>query len=106
MIEAVFFDFGGVIQILDPDEMHRLEQKYGLPAGGFWRALYEKPEPTGPEPRWWSELEIDAGQEGAYLEAVQRRLDQLAGRRIPGIRDEWAQVFRGQDESLMELAVP
>jgi len=44
LIEAVFFDFGGVVACLDHDEMARIERRYGLPERGLWRSMYETPE--------------------------------------------------------------
>lgn len=95
MIRAVFFDFGGVIARLDREEMARLEAKYGLPSGALWDSLYGIPE--------WQALRVGRGSEEEWLEAVGRRLDELAGRPIPGIREDWAQVWRGLDEEILRL---
>ncbi len=94
-IAAVFFDFGGVISCPEPAEMRRLEERYGLPEGGLWRAAYEIPE--------WRELRVGNGTEEAWLEAMGRELDEMAGRPIPGIVEESKQVWRGRDEEVVGL---
>ncbi len=94
-IRAVFFDFGGVIARIDHEEMGRLEARYGLPEGGLWQALYEIPE--------WQAVKVGQGTEEAWLEAVGRKLDELAGRPIPGIQQEWSSVWRGLDGEVVGL---
>ncbi len=95
-IQAVFFDFGGVIARLDRDEMRRLEARYSLPKGALLKALYGIPE--------WKEVEVGRLPEEDWLRAVGRKLDELAGRPIPGIREEWALVWRGLDQDVVQLA--
>jgi putative hydrolase of the HAD superfamily len=95
-IRALFFDFGGVIARLDREEMRRLEARYGLPEGGLWEALYKIPE--------WDDVKTGRGSEEAWLEAVGRKLDELAGRPIPRIRKEWARVWRNLDQEVVRLA--
>jgi putative hydrolase of the HAD superfamily len=96
MIEAVLFDYGGVIGHLDQDEAGRLEQKYGLPLGALFSALYEIPQ--------WRELSLGRGSEREWLKAVLARLYELAGRPIPGIRREWPKIWRGLNEDVVSLA--
>ncbi len=95
-IQAVLFDYGGVIGRLDRQEMARLEDKYGLPPGGFWHALFEIPE--------WYEVEVGRGSEDRWLKAVAAKLYELAGRPIPGIRQEWPRIWRGIDQDVISLA--
>jgi putative hydrolase of the HAD superfamily len=96
MIQAVLFDYGGVIGRLDQDEAGRLEQKYGLPQGALFSALYEVPQ--------WRELSLGRGSEREWLKAVLERLYELAGRPIPGIRQEWPKIWRGLNEEVVSLA--
>ena len=96
MIQAVLFDYGGVIGRLDHEETGRLEQKYGLPSGGLFSALYEIPQ--------WREISLGRGSEKEWLKAVLARLYELAGRPIPGIRQEWPKIWRGLNEDVVSLA--
>jgi putative hydrolase of the HAD superfamily len=96
MIQAVLFDYGGVIGRLDSDEVSRLEEKYGLPPGALFSALYEIPE--------WHEISLGRGSEREWLKAVLERLYELAGRPIPAIRQEWPKIWRDLDEGVVSLA--
>jgi putative hydrolase of the HAD superfamily len=95
-IQAVLFDYGGVIGRLDRDEMARLEDKYGLPSGGFWHALFEIPE--------WHEVEVGRSSEREWLRGALDKLYELAGRPIPGIRQDWHHIWKGIDEEVVSLA--
>jgi putative hydrolase of the HAD superfamily len=95
-IQAVLFDYGGVIGRLDRQEMVRLEDKYGLPAGGFWDALFEIPA--------WHEVEVGRSSEREWLRAALDKLYELAGRPIPGIRQDWHHIWKGIDEEVVSLA--
>ena len=96
MIEAVFFDFGGVVACLDHEEMARIEGRHGLPERGLWRAMYETAE--------WQALRIGQGTEEAWVGAITRELDALAGRPVgDGVREEWLAVWRGLDAAVMSL---
>ncbi len=96
MIGAVFFDFGGVVACLDHDEMARIERRHGLPAGGIWRAMYETAE--------WEALRIGQGNEAAWVGAIRRELDLLAGRPIAEeVNREWVQCWRGLDEAVISI---
>jgi len=96
MIQAVLFDYGGVIGHLDQEEVARLEEKYGLPPGALFSALYDIPQ--------WREIELGRGSEREWLKAVLERLYELAGRPIPGIRHEWPKIWRGLNEDVVSLA--
>jgi len=95
-IQAVLFDYGGVIGRLDRDEMARLEDKYGLPSGGFWHSLFEIPE--------WHEVEVGRSSEREWLRGALDKLYELAGRPIPGIRQDWHHIWKGIDEEVVSLA--
>jgi putative hydrolase of the HAD superfamily len=95
-IQAVLFDYGGVVGRLDREEMARLEDKYGLPPGGFWDALFEIPE--------WHEVEVGRGSEREWLRGAVDKLYELAGRPIPGIRQDWHHIWKGIDEEVVALA--
>ncbi len=96
MIEAVFFDFGGVVACVDRAEMGRIERRHGLPPGGLWRAMYETPE--------WQALRVGRGSEEAWADAIRRELDALAG---PHVAEEisaglW-QCWRGLDHGVISI---
>lgn len=95
-IQAVLFDYGGVIGRLDRQEMARLEDKYGLPRGGFWHALFEIPA--------WHEVEVGRSSEREWLRAALDKLYELAGRPIPDIRQDWHHIWKGIDEEVVSLA--
>jgi putative hydrolase of the HAD superfamily len=95
-IQAVLFDYGGVVGRLDRQEMARLEDKYGLPAGGFWDALFEIPA--------WHEVEVGRSSEREWLRAALDKLYELAGRPIPAIRQDWHHIWKGIDEEVVSLA--
>jgi putative hydrolase of the HAD superfamily len=76
--------------------MARLEDKYGLPRGGFWHALFETPE--------WHEVEVGRSSEREWLRAALDKLYELAGRPIPGIRQDWHHIWKGVDEEVVSLA--
>jgi len=96
MIQAVLFDYGGVIGHLDQEEVARLEEKYGLPQGALFSALYDIPE--------WREIALGRSSEQEWLKAVLERLYELAGRPIPGIRQEWPKIWRGLNGDVVSLA--
>ena len=97
MIEAVFFDFGGVVGCVDREQMRLLEVKHGLPEGGLWRAMYETPE--------WQALKIGQGDEKAWVAAIRRELDAMAdGRDVAGpLQKEWILCWRGLDRDVVSL---
>lgn len=96
MIEAIFFDFGGVVGAVDHDQMRLLEMKYGLPERGIWQAMYETPE--------WQALRIGEGDEQAWVAAIRHTLDKLAGRAIADdIGEEWVKCWRGLDRPVVAL---
>jgi putative hydrolase of the HAD superfamily len=95
-VQAVLFDYGGVVGRLDRQEMARLEDKYGLPEGGFWHALFEIPA--------WHEVEVGRSSEREWLRAALDKLYELAGRPIPAIRQDWHHIWKGIDEEVVSLA--
>jgi putative hydrolase of the HAD superfamily len=96
VIEAVFFDYGGVVACPDHDEMANIEGRYGLPEGGLFRAMYETRE--------WQALRIGQGSEDAWVSAIRRELDLLAGRPIADdVNREWVKCWRGLDDAVMSL---
>jgi len=95
-IRAVFFDFGGVLGRFDRVGVHELEERFGLPDGAIVTAFYRIPE--------WEQVAIGRLPEPDWLDAVGRKLDELAGRPIPEIRGEWASAWDNVDRDVVSLA--
>lgn len=94
-VRAVFFDFGGVITRADRGMLAGFEARHGLPEGSFLKALYAIPE--------WKAVEVGQGTEEAWLAAVRRKLNELAGRALPDISEEWGTMWRQLDEDVVRL---
>lgn len=95
MIQAVIFDYGGVVGHIDRQEARQLEEKYGLPEGALFDALYGIPE--------WREVEVGRSSEREWLRATLARLYELAGQPIPAIRQEWPKIWRGLNQEVVAL---
>lgn len=95
MIQAVIFDYGGVVGHVDKDEARQLEGKYGLPEGSLFDALYGIPE--------WEEVKLGRTSEREWIRGTVARLYELAGRPIPGIREEWPKIWRGLNQEVLAL---
>jgi putative hydrolase of the HAD superfamily len=96
LIEAVFFDFGGVIARLDREEIRGVESEYGLPKDGLLKALYGTPE--------WRKAEVGRGSERDWLAAADRALSELSRRPVPGVRDIASRIWTGLDDNVVALA--
>jgi putative hydrolase of the HAD superfamily len=94
-VRAIFFDFGGVVARMDRELLARFEDRLGLPKGSFIKALYTIPE--------WRAAELGEATEEAWVTAVRRKLDELAGRTLPDIRQEWSALWRTLDDDVLEL---
>ncbi len=96
MIQAVFFDFGGVVARVDHEHMRRLEGEFGLPERALWSSMYETPE--------WRELRVGQGSEEAWVLAIRRSLDEAAGRPVADqVSERWVECWRGLDDGIMGL---
>jgi len=95
-VRAVFFDFGGVIARLDRELLTDFEVRHGLPEGSFLKALYTIPE--------WKAVEVGEGTEEEWVEAVNRKLHELAGRPLPDVWQERAVMWRTLDQDVVGLA--
>jgi len=96
VIEAVFFDFGGVIGKLDRDEIRRLEDSHGLAHGDLIRSVYGIPE--------WHKAETGRIPDAEWIAAVNRTLDEKAGKPGPQLHEDWRQMWHGLDEDVVDLA--
>lgn len=96
VIQAVFFDFGGVLGRLDRPMIADIESRYGIPEGGLLKALYGIPG--------WEEVQIGKCPEEEWWGAVGRELERVAGRPVPGIQEEWGAIWSSMDPEVVSLA--
>lgn len=95
MIRAVFFDYGGVLARFDEAGIRALEADLGLADDDFFRAMYWIPE--------WEQAQVDAIDEAVWREAVDRKLEEMSGRPLPGIRERWTGVSSEIDRDVVAL---
>jgi putative hydrolase of the HAD superfamily len=95
LIEAIFFDFGGVVGQLNREMVKQLECDYGLPKNGLFKALYGTPE--------WRAAEIGRGSEKKWLEAAARTLEEMASRPAPSLQEIASQIWGGHDANVVRL---
>ena len=95
VIEAVFFDFGGVIGKLDRDEIRRLESSYGLQAGDLLTSIYGISE--------WHEAETGRIPDQQWVDAANQTLDEKAGKPVPQLHEEWRQLWHKFDDDVVNL---
>jgi putative hydrolase of the HAD superfamily len=80
-VEAVIFDFGGVLVDMRWDVAAAFEQAHGLPRGALLRTLYRTDA--------WREIERGRGDPGAWRQEAHRLLEAQAGRPLPRLHDAW-----------------
>jgi putative hydrolase of the HAD superfamily len=85
-IRGLIFDFGGVISDMRWDVARQLEEEHGLERGAIARTLYASEE--------WTLVETGKGEIDAWREAAHRRLEQLAGRPLPHLHEQWRRSVR------------
>jgi putative hydrolase of the HAD superfamily len=97
VIRAIFFDFGGVVGRMDEvlQVMAGIEARHGLAEGSFLRMLYALPE--------WKAAEVGQGSEEAFLEAVKRKLDELAVPLPSDIQEGWSMAWGTLDADVVRL---
>jgi len=94
-IRAIFFDFGGVVGLLDRRVLASIESRNGLGEGELMSAALALPE--------WKAAEVGRGTEEAFLEALTRKLDDL-GVTLPfNIREAWFMALRRVDADVVRL---
>jgi len=95
VIEAVFFDFGGVIGKLDRDQIRQLEDSYGLQENDLLRSIYGIPE--------WRQAETGSIPDQQWVDAANRALDEKAGKPVPQLHEEWRQLWHQFDDDVVSL---
>ena len=96
MIQAVFFDFGGVLGRLDRPMIADIESRYAIPEGGLLKALYGTPE--------WEAVQIGRRPEEEWWAAISRKLEEVSGHPVPGIENEWRGIWSSLDMEVIGLA--
>ena len=91
-IRGLIFDFGGVISDMRWDVARALEEEHGLERNSLFRSLYDCDE--------WREVQVGKGDADAWREAAHRRLEQLAGRPLPPLHQQWRETGRLIPENL------
>jgi putative hydrolase of the HAD superfamily len=75
------FDFGGVLWDMRWDVARELDRAHGLPRSSVVETLYRGPA--------WRDIERGIGDPVAWREDAHRALEQLAGRPLPPLHEEW-----------------
>lgn len=91
-IRALVLDFGGVISDMRWDVMHKLEEEHGLERGTLARTLYTIDE--------WDAVQTGRGDIDVWRAAAHRQLENVAGRSMPPLHDEWRSTTRLIDKNV------
>jgi putative hydrolase of the HAD superfamily len=94
-IEAVIFDYGGVIGRGGQDDARVCDRRYGLPEGSIWRAFYRTGE--------WEELKVGRGSFDSWRKKTLATLEAAAGRPLPEAWEGWLDYQRGIRQEMLEL---
>lgn len=96
-IEVIFFDYGGVIGLVDRDRIRELESAYGLAENDLIRCIYTIPE--------WRAAERGEVDEAVWIAAANAAIDDKAGRPVPELHEAWrSTMWRRLDENVVALA--
>jgi putative hydrolase of the HAD superfamily len=85
-IRGLIFDFGGVIGDMRWDVMWELEHEHSLERGTLARTLYDIDE--------WRAVQVGQGDTEVWREASHRRLEEVAGRPLPRLHEQWRSTGR------------
>jgi putative hydrolase of the HAD superfamily len=91
-IRGLVFDFGGVIVNMRWDVARQIEEEYGFEKTTLTRSLYDND--------LWREVEVGRGDIEAWRQASHRRLEELAGRELPLLHEQWRQSWGPIRENL------
>lgn len=81
MIEAVIFDYGGVLVDMHWDVARAIERDHALAAGTIPRTLYSGEA--------WRRVEVGDYDRDAWLRESHEALEQHAGRAMPPLHEQW-----------------
>jgi putative hydrolase of the HAD superfamily len=91
-IEAVIFDFGGVITNMRWDVARQLEEAHGLERNTLLRTLYDADD--------WRQLERGVGEVEPFRLAAHARLEAAAGKPLPPLHEQWRESWHLIDENI------
>jgi putative hydrolase of the HAD superfamily len=80
-IEAVIFDFGGVLWDMRWDVAADLAKRHGLPERALPETLYTSPG--------WLEVQVGAGDRDRWRADAHAALESMAACSLPPLHDEW-----------------
>jgi putative hydrolase of the HAD superfamily len=80
-VQAVVFDFGGVLWDMRWDVARELDRAHGLPRSSVFDTLYRCEA--------WHAVERGKGDRDAWRQDAHRALEERAGRSLPPLHDEW-----------------
>jgi len=96
VIQAVFFDFGGVLGRWDRAYVAAFEVEHGLPEGGVLKALYGTPG--------WREVEVGRADVDAWLAEVEAAMTRAAQKPVPSAHSVWSRLWKDMDQDVIGLA--
>ena len=96
MIQAVFFDFGGVLGLWDRAYVEAFEEEHGLPEGGVLKALYGTPG--------WRAVEVGGLNVDAWLTGVEEAMTKAARKPVPSAHSVWSRLWNDIDRDVVALA--
>ena len=91
-IQGLIFDFGGVITNMRWDVAQELEEEHQLEKNVLLRSLYDSDD--------WRAVEVGEGDIEAWRAQAHRRLEELAGRPLPPLHQQWRESWRLIDENI------
>lgn len=91
-INAVVFDFGGVINNMRFDVARDLEEEYGLERNAILKSLYGNDE--------WLEVEEGRGDIEQWAINSHRLLEKEAGKKLPPLHQRWRDSWHPIEENL------
>ena len=91
-IRGLVFDFGGVIVDMRWDVARQIEEEYGFERATLVRSLYDNDQ--------WRAVETGKGDIETWRQAAHRKLEEIAGRELPPLHEQWRQSWGPIRENL------
>jgi putative hydrolase of the HAD superfamily len=97
VIQAIFFDFGGVLGLWDRAYVAAFEHEYGLKEGAVLKALYGTPG--------WRDAEVGRIDVNDWLSEVETALAGASQKPVPSAHSVWSRLWTDFDRDVIDLAV-